>query len=229
LPGFAAGQFAVQEEGAQAVALSLGAQAGESVLDLCAGHGGKTALLAEAVGEAGSVVAVDVAEAKLERIPAELKRLGVGDRQVEYRAVDLTVGAGGLEPRFDRVLVDAPCSGLGTLRRRPELMLRVGPRDPARMAEIQLSILRRAVQLVRPGGVLLYAVCSPMPVEGPHVALQLESELPQLVRSWEAAADALGGVRPDEDGVVRFGPWLSGSTVDSPDVYQVVRWRLDRK
>jgi 16S rRNA (cytosine967-C5)-methyltransferase len=139
------------------------------------------------------------------------------------------VGVGGLGARFDRVLLDAPCSGLGTLRRRPELMLRATARDPARLAELQLAILRQAVRLVRPGGVLLYAVCSPMPVEGPDVALRIEAEVPQLVRSWEAPAGALGGLQPDEDGVVRLGPWLSSAAADSPDVYQMVRWRLDRK
>jgi 16S rRNA (cytosine967-C5)-methyltransferase len=228
LPEHEGGHFGAQEEGAQVVALSLGAQPGERLADLCAGHGGKTALLAEAVGDAGEVVAVDLTERKLERIGPELQRLGLGERKVECRAVDLSVGTGGLSQRFDRVLVDAPCSGLGTLRRRPELMLRVTARDPARLAELQLAILRQAVKLVRPGGILLYAVCSPMPVEGPAVALRLEAEAPLLVRCWEPPP-GLSGVRPDGDGVVRLGPWLSAAEADSPDVYQMVRWRLDRK
>lgn len=225
LPGYADGSFAVQEEGAQAVAEALGAQPGESIADLCAGHGGKTALLAEAVGPSGEVTAVDQDERKLERIVPELQRLRLSDRRVHTRAIDLSVGAGGLSERFDRVLVDAPCSGLGTVRRRPELMLRATARDPARLADLQLAILRQAVRMLRPHGVLLYAVCSPMPVEGPEVALRLEAEHPQLVRAW----DGLSGLSPDADGVLRLGPWMSLPEVDSPDAYQVVRWRLDRR
>jgi 16S rRNA (cytosine967-C5)-methyltransferase len=104
----------------------------------------------------------------------------------------------------------------------------VTARDPARLAEDQLAILRQAVKLVRPGGILLYAVCSPMPVEGPEVALRLEAEVPLLVRCWEPQP-GLSGLVPDGDGVVRLGPWLSDADSDSPDVYQMVRWRLDRK
>jgi 16S rRNA (cytosine967-C5)-methyltransferase len=225
LPGYAEGRFAVQEEGAQAVALCLGAQPGERIADLCAGHGGKSALLAERIGPAGELLAVDVDERKLERIAPELKRLGLGEANVQTRAIDLTVGTGGLEPRFDRVLVDAPCTGLGTLRRRPELLLRVGESDPARLAELQVAILARAVRLVRPGGVLLYAVCSPTLAEGPEVATRLEAEVPGLSREWDSGVLALD-VAPDADGMVRLGPWMGGEDADSPDAYQLVRWRL---
>jgi 16S rRNA (cytosine967-C5)-methyltransferase len=121
--------------------------------------------------------------------------------------------------------VDAPCTGLGTLRRRPELLLRVGEGDPARLAELQVAILARAVRLVRPGGVLLYAVCSPTLAEGPEVAARLESEVPGLSREWDSGVLALD-VAPDADGVVRLGPWMGGEDADSPDAYQLVRWRL---
>jgi 16S rRNA (cytosine967-C5)-methyltransferase len=226
LPGYAEGRFSVQEEGAQLVALCLGARPTEAIADLCAGHGGKSTVLAEAVGPEGEVVAVDLDEQKLARIPAELARLGLSDRRVERHAVDLSVGLGGLERRFDRVLVDAPCTGLGTIRRRPELSLRLNERDPERLAQVQLGILRRAVQLVRPGGVLLYAVCSPTLEEGPEVAARLEAEVVGLTRCSEEACRALAGLEPDPDGMLRLGPWLAGPDADSPDVYQLVRWRL---
>jgi 16S rRNA (cytosine967-C5)-methyltransferase len=146
---------------------------------------------------------------------------------VQTRALDLTVGVGGLPPRFDRVLVDAPCTGLGTLRRRPELLLRLGPGDPARLAHVQLAILERAVRLVRPGGVLLYAVCSPTLEEGPDVAARFEAATPGLAREWDERALPIAVV-PDADGVVRLGPWLGAADADSPDVYQLVRWRVGR-
>jgi 16S rRNA (cytosine967-C5)-methyltransferase len=225
LPGYEQGRFAVQEEGAQAVALCLGAEPGEAVADLCAGHGGKSALLAERVGVRGELLAVDVDERKLQRIGPELARLGLCDVPVQTRAIDLTVGVGGVAPRFDRVLVDAPCTGLGTLRRRPELLLRLSQSDPERLAAVQLAILERAVRLVRPGGVLLYAVCSPTASEGPEVAARFESMTPGLRREWSDSGLAIA-VEPDRDGVVRLGPWLGGVDADSPDVYQLVRWRI---
>jgi 16S rRNA (cytosine967-C5)-methyltransferase len=166
LPGYAAGDFAVQEEGAQLVALEVGARPGERIADLCAGHGGKTMLLAEAVGERGHVVAVDLHESKLEALERERERLGIAP-VIETEAIDLTVGLGGLPAEsFDRVLVDAPCTGAGTIHRRPELLLRLEPADVARLAAVQTSILARALELAKPGGTVVYAVCSPFEAEG---------------------------------------------------------------
>lgn len=226
LPGYAEGRFSVQDEGAQIVALCLGAVAGEVVADLCAGHGGKTTLLCEAVGATGEVLAVDLDERKLDRIPLELARLGLAADRVQRRAIDLTVGQGGLGARFDRVLVDAPCTGLGTIGRRPELLLRFGADDPSRLAELQFSIVRQALRLVRPGGVLVYAVCSPTLEEGPEVAARLEAAVPGLQRVRDASLAGLPSLQIDADGVLRLGPWLAGEGGDSPDVYQVVTWRL---
>lgn len=223
LPGFRRGWFSVQEEGAQLVGLAVGAREGQQVADACAGHGNKTTLLASAVGETGSVTAIDIDEGKLEQIAPELRRLGLGRRQVKISPLDLTVGTADLEPVFDRVLVDAPCTGLGTLHRRPDLLLRVDPEDADRLGRVQHDILVRAASLVRPGGWLLYAVCSPLQQEAARVAERFESENPRFNR---ADPNDLAFLPPAEsDGILRIGPWLAVGGASSPDVYQVISWR----
>lgn len=156
-PGFAEGAFTVQEEGAQVVALALGARPGDKVLDACAGRGQKTTLLAERM-TGGRLVASDLYPEKLEALAEEAQRLQLP--AIETRAVDWSVGQGGLPEDFDRVLVDAPCSGTGTLRRRPEILRRLTPQDPARLGALSESILRSAASRARPGGTVLFAVCS---------------------------------------------------------------------
>jgi 16S rRNA (cytosine967-C5)-methyltransferase len=226
LPGYAEGAFSVQEEGAQLVAACLGAQPGERVADLCAGHGGKTVVLAEAVGDGGELTAVDVDERKLERIPKELERLGLAERKLTLRPVDLRVGQGGL-PQFDRVLVDAPCTGFGTLRRRPELLLRLTPDDPTRLGVEQLAILTSAVRLVRPGGTLLYAVCSPLAAEGADVVQAFEAAQQGALLRWTSVPNVAAlPLALDADGILRLGPWLSAPEHDSPDAYQLVAWQI---
>jgi 16S rRNA (cytosine967-C5)-methyltransferase len=156
-PGYAEGAYTVQEEGAQVVGLALGAREGEQVLDACAGRGQKTTLLGERIGR-GRLVASDIYPEKLEALASEAQRLQLAP--IETRAVDWSVGQGGLPRDFDRVLVDAPCSGTGTLRRRPEILRRLGPDDPARLAALAESILRSAASCAKPGAAITFAVCS---------------------------------------------------------------------
>lgn len=211
LPGYREGRFSVQDEGSQLIAQAVGALPGERVVDACSGRGGKTLALADAVGPTGKVIAIDVAEAKLDQLTLEMKRLHIEEGRIERHAVDLTVGLGGLpEGSFDRVLVDAPCSGMGTLGRRPEIGLRLSATDPGRMAELQQAILARALRLVKPGGRVVYAVCSIASIEvraiRPHVsgeAPSLELERPEL------------GIPVDDDGVFRVGPWNVGHAMDA--------------
>jgi 16S rRNA (cytosine967-C5)-methyltransferase len=210
LPGHDEGAFAVQEEGAQVIAELVGASAGERIADVCAGRGGKTLALAEAVGEAGEIVAIDVHEGRLAQIAPGAERLGVASR-IRTEAVDLSVGSGGLEAVFDRVLVDAPCTGLGTWWRRPELLGKVAPEDPARLAALSLGILRGAATLVRPGGTLVFSVCSPTRAEGIDVASALTGF--RIVPFAEK-----NGLVSDEDGLLRLGPWLG------TDAYQIARF-----
>lgn len=223
LPGYDEGAFVVQDEGAGLVAKLVDAQPGERVLDACAGRGGKTLQLLEAVGPTGHVTAVDVHARKLEQLGNDRARLGYPSSQVTTATIDLSVGDGGLEGGFDRVLVDAPCTGLGTLRRRPEILLRLGPQDPERMAALQLRILRRAASLVKPGGILVFAVCSGTPEEGRALVRNFEAVFSGAQRLTEAVSQV--SVSCDGDGVFRIGPWL-GREGSCPDVYQVVRWKM---
>lgn len=158
LPGYDEGAWTPQEEGSQAVARALEAQPGDVVLDACAGRGNKTGLLARAVGPSGAVDAADLHPKKLDRLVRELER--IGQRPRATYAVDWSRGAGEVQGPYDRVLIDAPCSGTGTIRRRPELALRRQGSDLAALAEMQRQILARAAALVKPGGRVVYAVCS---------------------------------------------------------------------
>jgi 16S rRNA (cytosine967-C5)-methyltransferase len=160
---------------------------------------------------------------------------------VQTRAIDLSRGVAGLDASFDKVLLDAACTGLGTLHRRPDLLLRLGADDPARLGELQLAMLKNAAKLVRAGGVLLYSVCSPTRAEALDVAQRFEQSAPDFSRELgevdgtepplrEPGSDRF---RSDDDGVLRIGPWV-GSTFlaqtrsDSPDAYQLVRFRRAR-
>lgn len=150
LPGFDEA-FIVQEEGAQVLGLLVGARPGERVLDACAGRGNKTFVLADEVSPGGHVHASDLH-------PNKAKQAGRWANTTS--AVDWTVGIGDVPDGFDHVLVDAPCSGAGTLRRRPEIALHRRPSDIVELAETQAKILAGVVSRVRPGGHIVYAVCS---------------------------------------------------------------------
>lgn len=220
LKAYLRGDFAVQEEGAQLVGELLGALPGERVLDVCAGRGGKTAQLVEAVGPSGSVVATDLHEHKLLQISDELERLRLSASSLERACVDWTVGPGKVVGLFDRVLVDAPCTGLGTLRRRPEILLRIGSQDAAQMGETQRLILEHAAARVRPGGTLLYAVCSPLREEGTRVAecADLPSFAPATSRSFGPKLLPFWTSQPFD-----LGPWVPGSGPWA-DAYQILVW-----
>lgn len=177
---FASGACSLQEEGSVAVALALGACPGETVLDACAGRGNKTRVLMEAVRAEGHVVATDVHAKKLEALRREADSARWPMPKLETRAVDLTAGTPDLGMTFDAVLVDAPCTGTGTLARRPDILARRRPEDIDALAAKQLAIVRAALPLVRPGGRLVYAVCSVLRAESEAVVGQALLEAPEL-------------------------------------------------
>ncbi|HPM76637.1 MAG TPA: 16S rRNA (cytosine(967)-C(5))-methyltransferase RsmB [bacterium] len=159
LPAFCAGLFLVQSEAAQIVAELLGAHPGEVILDVCAAPGGKTSYFAQMVAPVGQVYAVDIHPRRLRLLSQNLKRLGINNVSLIQAdaSKDFVIKD---DLRFDRVLVDAPCSALGTLQKNPEIRWRLRPDDPARLAQVQAAILAQAARHVRPGGVLMYAVCT---------------------------------------------------------------------
>ena len=156
LPGFAEGWFAIQDEASVLVGSAVQVEVGERILDACAGPGGKAAMLAQTVGSAGVVVAADAAPRRAALVVRTAARLGVGLRVLvqDARAPALR------DDGFDAVLVDAPCSGIGAARRRPELLWRVPKERLSSLARLQVAILCGVAPLVRPGGRLVYSVCT---------------------------------------------------------------------
>ena len=165
-PLFGQGLFLVQDEASQLVAELTAAQPGERVLDACAAPGGKTTAIAAAMRQVGSLVASDLRPARLRLLRRTLDQVGA----TKVRVVRLDLGRPPpFQPVFDCVLVDAPCSGLGIVRRDPEIRWRRQPVDLARFARDQLTMVSQASRVVRPGGRLVYATCSSEPEENEEV------------------------------------------------------------
>ncbi|SMC46802.1 16S rRNA (cytosine967-C5)-methyltransferase [Desulfocicer vacuolatum DSM 3385] len=169
LPAFKAGEFQVQDEAAQLVtARFLDPQPGERILDACAGLGGKTGHIAQLMENRGTIVAGDTDPGKLNQLDQEMKRLGID--MVSTRKINLLkTETLDFNTHFHRVLVDAPCSGLGVLRRNPDTRWKRTKKDVARLAVRQEKMLFNAADLVAPGGTLVYAVCSCEPRENQTV------------------------------------------------------------
>ncbi|WP_305046436.1 16S rRNA (cytosine(967)-C(5))-methyltransferase RsmB [Geoalkalibacter sp.] len=159
LPGDEEGLYQVQDQASQLIAPLLGARPAERILDACAAPGGKTTHLAALTGDRASLLALDLHPQRVALIREGAARLGCAS--IEARAWDLRRTPDFVPPgSFDRILVDAPCSGLGVLRRNPEIRWRRAPRDLQELAALQGAILAAVAPLLRPGGVLLYSVCT---------------------------------------------------------------------
>ena len=171
LSGFKSGWFQVQDEAAQLVSLLLDPRPGETVLDACAGMGGKTGHIAQLMNNEGTVAALDVDGDKLCQLEAEMRRLGISI--VSTRCFDLERGVSQLPAKgFDRILLDAPCSGLGVMRRNPDIKWHRSEKELAKNNARQLRLLANLAPAVKPAGFLVYAVCSPEPEENEAVIHQ---------------------------------------------------------
>jgi 16S rRNA (cytosine967-C5)-methyltransferase len=186
---FRNGWISIQDEASQAIPLLLDVREGDRVLDLCAAPGGKTAELARAAGETGFVVAADRHAHRLRAMSAQIQRLHLKNiALVELDAEKpLPFGA-----KFHRILVDAPCSGTGTLARHPEIRWRLRPEQLAELQRLQIAILRTAAALLAPGGRLVYSTCSLEAEENEDVVEAVLRDMPSLRRApAEEAAVAL--------------------------------------
>jgi len=177
-PRFLAGDYTVQDESSQLVVDLLDPRPGERILDACAAPGTKTTGIAECLAGDGCVLALDRNGQRLNLIARGIRRLGLAGvrtlvRDAKASLLDLPDPEGGEPPeggvRFDRALVDAPCSGLGALRRNPDARWRVRPQDPGRLSEVQFGILGRVADVVRPGGTLVYSTCTVLREENEDV------------------------------------------------------------
>jgi 16S rRNA (cytosine967-C5)-methyltransferase len=183
----------VQDAGSQIVASAARAEPGITVVDLCAGAGGKTLALAAAMRNAGRIVAADTDRARLSRLQPRAQRAGatIAETMLLDPGHELTA-LNGLRGAADVVLIDAPCSGTGTWRRNPEARWRLTPARLARLAETQERLLDIGAELVRPGGALVHIVCSLLDEEG---AAQIDAFLARHP-GWKADPLALPAGRP---------------------------------
>jgi 16S rRNA (cytosine967-C5)-methyltransferase len=167
LPGFDAGLFAVQDEASQLAGILLGAEPGERVWDACCAPGGKSCHIAQLMGDRGELIATDISRSKLTLVQDSLRRLGI--TSVSTAVADLHRPETFPDGCFDRILLDAPCSGLGVIRRNPEAKWRLFSGDITRLAAVQKTLLKNAAIKLKPGGTLLYSTCSTSEAENEMV------------------------------------------------------------
>jgi len=206
LPAFREGLFEVQDEGSQLLAALVDARRGEMVVDFCAGSGGKTLALGAAMRDTGRLYAFDTSGHRLHALKPRLARSGLSNVHTVQIAHERDERVKRLAGKIDRVLVDAPCSGLGTLRRNPDLKWRHNATSVAHLRQQQDAILAAAATLVKPGGRLVYATCSLLELENEGVARTFGEAHAQFepVR----AQDALTQARIGRAGELVQGAWL---------------------
>jgi 16S rRNA (cytosine967-C5)-methyltransferase len=176
LPSFQQGRFYVQDPGTLLAVNLLNPQPGDTVLDLCAAPGGKTALLAGCMQNQGRILAIEPQAQRLARLRENCQRLGVACAEFAPQLEAYLAQAGGL--LFDRILIDAPCSNSGVMRRRIELRWRLRLEELERLQRVQLELLRQAARRLKPGGTLVYSTCSLEPEENSEVVRIFLSEQP---------------------------------------------------
>jgi 16S rRNA (cytosine967-C5)-methyltransferase len=194
LPSFRNGSFYIQDPSTVLAVEELQPQSEDALLDLCAAPGGKTTYLAQLINNRGQIVAQDLQPQRLDLIRENCARLGVTCAQVILAP---EVAADAHFPEFDRVLLDAPCSNTGVMRRRVDLRWRIRPQEISRLHAAQFSLLQRAARQVKPGGTLVYSTCSLEPEENREVIDRLLKEQPvfklELERELLPFADQVDG------------------------------------
>ena len=190
-PLYQEGKIEVQDEGSQLIARLVAPRRGEMVVDFCAGAGGKTLALGSLMRSTGRLYAFDIHARRLAGLGPRLKRSGLSNVHPAAIATENDLRVKRLSGKIDRVLVDAPCSGSGTLRRNPDLKWRFDEKELARVNDVQQKVLRAASRLVKPGGRLVYATCSLLAEENQAVVERFIADQPQFVA--EPAAEVLRG------------------------------------
>ena len=206
-PAYLTGQIEVQDTGSQLTCVALAARLGETVIDLCAGAGGKTLALAADMAGKGRIIAADTDRMRLSKLGPRAQRAGAFE--IETRLLDPNREAEALADLTtvaDAVLVDAPCSGTGTWRRNPEARWRLNPTQVARYAATQSRLLDLAATLVKPGGRLVYVVCSLLDAEGADQAAAFLARHPD----WRAEPPEVPAGRPRGSGL-RLTPFHDGT------------------
>ena len=211
LPGFEDGAWWVQDLAASLPARLLGAGEGRTALDLCAAPGGKTLQLA---AQGWKVTALDISKRRLDLLKANLKRTGLSAGTIRADALKW-------EPkhRYDAILIDAPCTATGTARRHPDVLHRIGPRQIEELTELQTALLERTQGWLKPGGTLVYAVCSLEREEGEDQAARVALD-PVPITPDELP----DGVQPTDEGWLRTDPGML-SDQGGMDGFFIARWR----
>jgi len=178
---FTAGKIEVQDEGSQLLGFLLAPKRNDMVVDFCAGAGGKTLMLAALMNSQGRLYALDISEKRLANLKPRLKRSGASNIQPMLIAHENDLKVKRLAGKIDRVLVDAPCSGLGTLRRSPDLKFRQSPASIEEFTQKQATILASASRLLKKNGRMVYATCSILPEENQHIVQAFLAAHPDFV------------------------------------------------
>ena len=206
MDAFVRGAFEVQDEGSQLLAMLLDAKRGEMVVDFCAGAGGKTLAIGAAMRSTGRLYAFDTSAHRLDALKPRLARSGLSNVHPAALAHERDDRIKRLAGKIDRVLVDAPCSGLGTLRRHPDLKWRQTEKSVAELATMQSAILQSAARLLKPGGRLVYATCSLLAQENEAVAQAFSQANPDFTAL--DVGEVLSELKVDDAATLCSGPYL---------------------
>jgi 16S rRNA (cytosine967-C5)-methyltransferase len=209
-PWLADGRLEVQDEGSQLVAHLVAPRRSDMVVDFCAGAGGKTLLLGALMRSQGRLYAFDVSQPRLDRLGPRLARSGLSNVHVQRLAHERDTKVKRLAGKIDRVLVDAPCTGFGTLRRNPDLKWRQTPADLAELTAKQARILAAAATLLKPGGRLVYATCSVLPEENDAIVDAFLAATPTFAAGDAAAELSRAGIPLDTGPRLRLLPHVHG-------------------